>query len=103
MRSSDTAVPSVSAQTTAMTGPENVHLQYSVLLDHLIGEKRQIKDLNPGVMGGLPTPLKTDEQKMIERGMESCAFKATLACVGGNDTNTTAKAYGNEVVIMVDI
>ncbi|GLD74770.1 mitochondrial import inner membrane translocase subunit Tim22 [Lates japonicus] len=26
---------------------------------------------------------KSDEQKMIERGMESCAFKSVLACVGG--------------------
>ncbi|XP_017315522.1 mitochondrial import inner membrane translocase subunit Tim22 [Ictalurus punctatus] len=81
--SSDTSVASVSAQSTAVSGAENAHLQYSVLLDHLIGDKRKIKDLNPGVMGGLPTPHKTDEQKMIERGMESCAFKATLACVGG--------------------
>lgn len=85
MRSSDISVPSVSAQSTALSGAENVHLQYSVLLEHLIGDKRQIKDLNPSVMGGLPNPHKTDEQKMIERGMESCAFKATLACVGGNE------------------
>lgn len=54
-----------------------------MVLEHLIGEKRPIKDLNPTVMGGLPNPMKTDDQKMIERGMESCAFKAVLACVGG--------------------
>uniref|UniRef100_A0A1A8QWM1 Mitochondrial import inner membrane translocase subunit TIM22 n=1 Tax=Nothobranchius rachovii TaxID=451742 RepID=A0A1A8QWM1_9TELE len=58
-------------------------IQYSMVLEHLIGEKRQIKDLSPGVMGGLPTPPKSNEQKMIERGMESCAFKSILACVGG--------------------
>lgn len=58
-------------------------LQYSMILDHLIGDKRPVKDLNPSVMGGLPMPPKTDEQKMIERGMESCAFKSVLACVGG--------------------
>lgn len=58
-------------------------LQYSMILDHLIGDKRPVKDLNPAVMGGLPMPPKTDEQKMIERGMESCAFKSVLACVGG--------------------
>lgn len=91
MRSSDTSLPSVSAQSTAVSPPENVHLQYSVLLEHLIGDKRRVKELNPGVMGGLPSPHKTDEQKMIERGMESCAFKATLACVGGNERNTTPK------------
>ncbi|PWA22683.1 hypothetical protein CCH79_00002155 [Gambusia affinis] len=58
-------------------------IQYSMVLEHLIGEKRPIKDLSPGVMGGLPVPPKSDEQKMIERGMESCAFKSVLACVGG--------------------
>lgn len=83
MGSSDTSTQSGSAQPATASGAQNVHLQYSVLLDHLIGDKRQIKDLNPSVMGGLPNPPKTDEQKMIERGMESCAFKATLACVGG--------------------
>lgn len=64
----------------AMGGPT---LQYSMILDHLIGDKRPVKELNPAVMGGLPMPPKTDEQKMIERGMESCAFKSLLACVGG--------------------
>ncbi|XP_029030567.1 mitochondrial import inner membrane translocase subunit Tim22 [Betta splendens] len=58
-------------------------IQYSMVLDHLIGEKRPVKDLNPAVMGGLPVPAKSEEQKMIERGMESCAFKSALACVGG--------------------
>lgn len=58
-------------------------LQYSMILDHLIGDKRPVKEVNPAVMGGLPMPHKTDEQKMIERGMESCAFKSLLACVGG--------------------
>uniref|UniRef100_A0A1A7WVV3 Mitochondrial import inner membrane translocase subunit TIM22 n=1 Tax=Iconisemion striatum TaxID=60296 RepID=A0A1A7WVV3_9TELE len=58
-------------------------IQYSMVLEHLIGEKKPIKDLSPGVMGGLPTPPKSNEQKMIERGMESCAFKSILACVGG--------------------
>uniref|UniRef100_H2M5X4 Mitochondrial import inner membrane translocase subunit TIM22 n=1 Tax=Oryzias latipes TaxID=8090 RepID=H2M5X4_ORYLA len=54
-------------------------IQYSMVLEHLIGDKRAAKDLNPGVMGGLPVPAKSDEQKMIERGMESCAFKSVLA------------------------
>ncbi|XP_034461999.1 mitochondrial import inner membrane translocase subunit Tim22 [Hippoglossus hippoglossus] len=58
-------------------------IQYSLMLEHLIGDKRPLKELSPGVMGGLPVPLKSDEQKMIERGMESCAFKSVLACVGG--------------------
>lgn len=57
-------------------------IQYSMILEHLIGDKKAIKELNPTVMG-LPSPPKSDEQKMIERGMESCAFKTVLACVGG--------------------
>ncbi|KAG2459675.1 TIM22 translocase, partial [Polypterus senegalus] len=55
-------------------------LQYSLILDHLVGEKRRPRELPAGVTGGLPSPQKSDEQKMIERGMESCAFKAALAC-----------------------
>lgn len=62
---------------------DSTTLQYSMILEHLVGDKRPIKDLSPGVMGGLPVPPKSDEQKMIERGMESCAFKSVLACVGG--------------------
>ncbi|KAI4814487.1 hypothetical protein KUCAC02_003680 [Chaenocephalus aceratus] len=62
---------------------ESPPIQYSLILEHLIGDKRAVKELSPGIMGGLPMPMKSDEQKMIERGMESCAFKAVLACVGG--------------------
>ncbi|XP_041807738.1 mitochondrial import inner membrane translocase subunit Tim22 [Chelmon rostratus] len=73
------------SQGPASAGPgmDSPTLQYSMILDHLIGDKRAVKDLNPAVMGGLPVPPKSDEQKMIERGMESCAFKSLLACVGG--------------------
>ncbi|CAN9501627.1 unnamed protein product [Ophioblennius macclurei] len=63
--------------------PEGPSIQYSAVLEHLVGEKRLAKELNPAVMGGLPVPPKSEEQKMIERGMESCAFKSVLACVGG--------------------
>uniref|UniRef100_A0A672GFX3 Mitochondrial import inner membrane translocase subunit TIM22 n=1 Tax=Salarias fasciatus TaxID=181472 RepID=A0A672GFX3_SALFA len=61
----------------------NSNYSYSAILEHLVGDKRPVKELNPAVMGGLPVPYKSDEQKMIERGMESCAFKSLLACVGG--------------------
>ncbi|XP_042371326.1 mitochondrial import inner membrane translocase subunit Tim22-like [Plectropomus leopardus] len=64
-------------------GPDSPPLQYSLIMEHLIGDKRPIKELSPGVIGGLPVPPKSDEQKMIERAMESCSFKAALACVGG--------------------
>ncbi|XP_072795192.1 mitochondrial import inner membrane translocase subunit Tim22 isoform X1 [Vicugna pacos] len=58
-------------------------LQYSLLLQYLVGDKRQPRVLEPGSLGGIPSPAKSDEQKMIEKAMESCAFKAALACVGG--------------------
>ncbi|XP_029483556.1 mitochondrial import inner membrane translocase subunit Tim22-like [Oncorhynchus nerka] len=76
-------VSDTQASTSADRSYEGSTFQYSMVLEHLIGEKRAIKDLNPTVMGGLPNPMKTDDQKMIEQGMESCAFKAVLACVGG--------------------
>ncbi|XP_008301780.1 mitochondrial import inner membrane translocase subunit Tim22 [Stegastes partitus] len=73
------------SQSPASPAPsmDSPDIQYSAVLEHLIGDKRAVKDLNPAVMSGLPVPAKSDEQKMIERGMESCAFKSLLACVGG--------------------
>nr|XP_057943286.1 mitochondrial import inner membrane translocase subunit Tim22 [Doryrhamphus excisus]XP_057943287.1 mitochondrial import inner membrane translocase subunit Tim22 [Doryrhamphus excisus] len=71
------------SSTSAGPSVENTPIQYSVILDHLIGDKRTVKDMNPGIMGGLPVPPKSEEQKRIERAMESCAFKSLLACVGG--------------------
>uniref|UniRef100_A0A3B5AXP5 Mitochondrial import inner membrane translocase subunit TIM22 n=1 Tax=Stegastes partitus TaxID=144197 RepID=A0A3B5AXP5_9TELE len=72
------------SQSPASPAPsmDSPDIQYSAVLEHLIGDKRAVKDLNPAVMSGLPVPAKSDEQKMIERGMESCAFKSLLACVG---------------------
>ncbi|MBN3318112.1 TIM22 translocase, partial [Atractosteus spatula] len=67
----------------AGASPEGAPLQYSLILEHLVGEKRRARELNSSIMGGLPSPQKSEEQKLIERGMESCAFKAALACVGG--------------------
>lgn len=59
-------------------------LQYSLLLEYLVGEKRGPRpDFPAGVLGGFPAPVKSPEQKMVERAMESCGFKAALACVGG--------------------
>ncbi|OXB73339.1 UNVERIFIED_CONTAM: hypothetical protein H355_016993 [Colinus virginianus] len=58
-------------------------LQYSVLLQHLVGERRRPRAWDPNTFGGIPSPPKSKEQKMVERVMESCAFKAALACVGG--------------------
>lgn len=81
--SSDGSMSSVPSTAMADSSDPTAHFQYSLILQHLIGDKRPIKDLNPTVMGGLPSPQKTDQEKMIERGMESCAFKALIACVGG--------------------
>ncbi|XP_016131023.1 mitochondrial import inner membrane translocase subunit Tim22-like [Sinocyclocheilus grahami] len=82
-KSTDASVSVTAGQLATVSAAENVPLQYSLILDHLMGDKRPIKDLNPTVMGALPSPQKTEEQKMIERGMESCAFKSLIACVGG--------------------
>lgn len=82
-QSRDAYVTVTSGQSESVSPAENVSLQYSLLLEHLIGDRRPIKDLNPTVMGAMPSPHKTNEQKMIERGMESCAFKSLIACVGG--------------------
>ncbi|KAG7516033.1 mitochondrial import inner membrane translocase subunit Tim22 [Solea senegalensis] len=83
MAASSTGAADSPASASAGPSLDDQSLQYSMILDHLIGDKRPVKELSPGVMGGLPVPVKTEEQKMIERGMESCAFKAALACVGG--------------------
>lgn len=80
------AVMAVGGPGAARSAPEAVPeapLQYSELLQHLVGDKRQPRLLDPGRLGGIPSPAKTEEQKMVERAMESCAFKAALACVGG--------------------
>lgn len=69
---------------SAPGGPESPPpLQYSLLLQHLVGEQRRPRAWDPAALGGIPSPPKSEEQKMVERAMESCAFKAALACVGG--------------------
>ncbi|XP_044142723.1 mitochondrial import inner membrane translocase subunit Tim22 [Bufo gargarizans] len=79
------AAPGGSAVMTpgAPSSPGDGTLQYSLILEHLVGDKRRPKDVIPGGLGGIPTPLKSEEQKTMERVMESCGFKAALACVGG--------------------
>lgn len=67
-------------------------LQYSLLLQHLVGDKRQPRVWDPATLGGIPCPPKSDEQKMVERVMESCPFKAALACVGGAAAGRTGQA-----------
>lgn len=78
------------------TEGEPAQLQYSLLLEHLVGEKRrprQAMACDPAALGGFPAPAKSPEQKMVERAMESCGFKAALACVGG-------MAWGRVVVVV---
>ncbi|XP_019506027.1 PREDICTED: mitochondrial import inner membrane translocase subunit Tim22 [Hipposideros armiger] len=74
--------PSAGGSAPEAAGSAEVPLQYSLLLQHLVGDKRQPRVLEPGSLGGIPSPAKSEEQKMIEKAMESCAFKAALACVG---------------------
>ncbi|XP_043910824.1 mitochondrial import inner membrane translocase subunit Tim22 [Protopterus annectens] len=65
---------------------ESVQLQYSVILEHLVGERRRERpcvELPKGPLGAMAAPQKSKEEKLVERVMESCGFKAALACVGG--------------------
>jgi len=73
--------------------PELQEIQYSLVLEHLLGDRRPVKPLHPGVMAGLPVPQQTPEQKAVERAMESCGFKATLACVGGTGRGSLLHHY----------
>lgn len=75
--------PSAGASAPEAAGSAEAPLQYSLLLQYLVGDKRQPRLLEPSSLGGIPSPIKSEEQKMIEKAMESCAFKAALACVGG--------------------
>lgn len=77
------AASKAGASAPEAAGSAEAPLQYSLLLQYLVGDKRQPRLLEPGSLGGIPSPSKSEEQKMIERAMESCAFKAVLACVGG--------------------
>ncbi|NP_075844.1 mitochondrial import inner membrane translocase subunit Tim22 isoform 2 [Mus musculus] len=74
--------PKAGGSAPEAAGSAEAPLQYSLLLQYLVGDKRQPRLLEPGSLGGIPSPAKSEEQKMIERAMESCAFKAVLACVG---------------------
>ncbi|XP_048649312.1 mitochondrial import inner membrane translocase subunit Tim22 isoform X2 [Marmota marmota marmota] len=76
------AAPKAGGSVPEAGGSAEAPLQYSLLLQYLVGDKRQPRLLEPGSLGGIPSPAKSEEQKMIERAMESCAFKAALACVG---------------------
>ncbi|XP_063485830.1 mitochondrial import inner membrane translocase subunit Tim22 isoform X1 [Symphalangus syndactylus] len=77
------AAPNAGSSAPEAASSAEAPLQYSLLLQYLVGDKRQPRLLEPGSLGGIPSPAKGEEQKMIEKVMESCAFKAALACVGG--------------------
>ncbi|KAJ1184836.1 hypothetical protein NDU88_001633 [Pleurodeles waltl] len=64
------------------TGTEE-NLQYSILLEQLVGERRGPRPLLPVGVAGFPNQQQSPEQRRMERVMESCGFKAALACVGG--------------------
>ena len=62
--------------------PEKVIL-FSELRDALIGPNKRKRDtlLVPLTLGG--QTIKTNEERMVERAFESCAFKTGLSCVMG--------------------
>jgi import inner membrane translocase subunit TIM22 len=88
------AASNVGASPPEAAGSPEAPLQYSLLLQYLVGDKRQPRLLEPGSLGGIPSPAKSEEQKMMERAMESCAFKAALACVGGEARSGGPRAAG---------
>lgn len=50
---------------------------------HLISTQQRFRDniIIPRIMG--PVRIKTNEEKMLEATMESCAFKSIMSCVMG--------------------
>lgn len=64
--------PSPRGSAPEAAGSAEALLQYSLLLQHLVGDKRQPRVLEPGSLGGIPSPAESEEQKMIEKAMESC-------------------------------
>ena len=61
---------------------ENKTFDMMHMMDSLIGPNKQ--KYHEGERSfGLPQPLKSKEELMIERGMESCTFKTTISCVLG--------------------
>lgn len=62
---------------------ESLDVKFSELRDALIGpDRRRINMIVPsGFLGA--QPLKAENEVMVERFFESCAFKTTLSCVAG--------------------
>lgn len=50
---------------------------------YLIGNQQRFREniIIPRMIG--PVKIKTNEEKMVERAMESCAFKSIMSCVLG--------------------
>ncbi len=68
--------------TSSENGPENRSFDMVGMMDSLIGPNK--KKHNEGTrMFGLPQPLKSREELLIEKGMESCTFKTVVSCVLG--------------------
>jgi hypothetical protein len=51
---------------------------------YLIGNNTRYREnvIIPRIIG--PVKIKTKEEKMVEAGFESCAFKTLMSCVAGN-------------------
>lgn len=58
-------------------------LQWSEILSRLIGEKRYERQTVVQPRMSFPVPEKTYEEKMIEKAVESCLFKSSMAVVLG--------------------
>lgn len=51
---------------------------------HLIGNPERFRENIIIPRGAAPVYIKTNEEKAVERAMESCVFKSVMSCVLGN-------------------
>lgn len=65
--------------------------EWTHLTNYFIGNNYRYREniIIPRNLG--PVQIKTNEEKMVESFFESCAFKSTMSCVGGNKLYQTTR------------
>lgn len=79
MNERETAMDPPKIDTTPPLRPEDVQ-DFNLIIDCVIGEKRQRNNVMIPFIGG---PQKPREEVIIASLFESCAFKSTASCVLG--------------------
>ncbi|XP_035738725.1 mitochondrial import inner membrane translocase subunit Tim22-like [Vespa mandarinia] len=64
---------------------------------YLIGNQQRFREniIIPRMIG--PVQIKTNEEKMVERAMESCAFKSIMSCVLGYGLGAAIGLFSSSV------